>query len=88
MRNIDILVGGEIPCLRPSISFDVAVGPASVCRRWEDFSKKKTDSNKNIYELPNPEPLYIVGSALGTCTVTVEARGIGTSTSAQIKVEK
>lgn len=86
--TIDILVNGEIPCHKPSLSLEVTVGPAEVCHRWEDVSKTKAAAANNTYQIPNPEPLYIVGSDPGICTVTVEAKGAGKSSSTEITVEK
>jgi hypothetical protein len=86
--KVEILVGGEIPCLKPFIPLDVTIGPASICRlQMSNLSKRKTDSGNDVYELPFPQSLMIVGSDIGTCAVTVEARGTGKSASKQIQVQ-
>ncbi|HAR45877.1 MAG: hypothetical protein A2X56_03930 [Nitrospirae bacterium GWC2_57_13] len=87
--QVEILVGGEIPCLRPLIPLDVTIGPASICRlQMSILSKGKTDSGNDIYELPFPQSFKIVGSNIGTCSVTVETRGTGKSARKQIQVQR
>jgi hypothetical protein len=86
--KIELLVGGEVPCKNPIIPLDVTIGPVTVCSLRNEVSKRKTDSGNMVYELPSPQNLVLVESAVGTCAVTVEAKGIGKSASIQIKVQE
>lgn len=87
--QMEVLVGGRIPCVKPIIPVDVTIGPASVCRIDSTAGNRKMNGDNEVYELASIRPLkFVWGRSAGTCVVTVEAKGIGKSATAQVLVPK
>ncbi len=87
--KVDYLVGGRLPCVRPSIPLNVTIGPTSVCDlNMKSIKRGKASSDHAVYEVPFYHvSLKISRYGVGTCVVNVEAKGTGKSTSVQIDVK-
>ena len=87
--KMEVLVGGRVPCVKPVIPVAVTVGPTSVCRVASgEANNGKMSGDNEVYELPSLRGLKIFWGAAGTCVVSVEAKSIGKSATAQVVVPK
>lgn len=86
--KIEILVGGKVPCIRPSIPLDLTIGPASVCSLHSSYKGTKTASDDMVYEIPSHhQSVQLSPLASGTCTLKVEVRGAGKSATARVIIK-
>jgi hypothetical protein len=87
--EMEVLVGGRVPCVKPVIPVEVTIGPTSVCGVASGgFGNRTMNGDHEVYELPVFKPLKISWGGAGTCVVNVEAKGIAKSATAQVVVPK